>query len=394
MMQPVKKIILFRIRSMDMGGVPKVLINILENLDREKFEPFLLIELRQGELVKDIPRDIRIVSLVPGREEMSGNKLLLFFRLAVRHLKLKCYRFFPSLQKKKIGVYPDIEVSITHSSLPAMVRSPFTYSRKISWFHTDLVRHHSTSKGKRIARMMNRCDTNVFVCRSILANLEQHLNVKIHNPVYIYNTFDREKILIKSTLPFTEDVEKKILARTPLFVSIGRLCHEKGYDLLIEAHAELIHEGFNHSIAIIGWGPNEPQLRKAIRKHSVEGSFFLLGNKNNPYPYLLAANYYIQSSRYEAYPLAVGEALALNKPLISTRAGGVEELITHRENGYLTEFSREGLKKAIIDFLSNPSLVNHISKQQKTFDFNKYNQHIYQQTRTLFDDTLYERNDL
>ncbi len=389
----MKKYILFRIRSMQMGGVPKVLIDIIENLDKEKFVPLVMMDLRQGELVKNLPQSARVIFLTQGREEMGTCQPLLFFRLAFRYLKLKGYRFFPGLLKKKVGVTPDIEVSITHSSLPALVRSPFKNSRKISWFHTDLEHHHSFSQGKRIAEMMKRCHTNVFVCRSILLNMEKHLNMKIRNTVCIYNMFNKKQILSKAAENIRDEYEKTIMKKEHLFVSVGRLCFQKGYDQLITTHAELIREGFVHHIAVVGNGPDYDDLKKAVLKYGVEDSFFLLGSKENPYPYIHAADYYIQPSRYEAYPLAVGEALVLNKPLISTDAGGVSEFITHRGNGYLTSFTKESLKEGIISFLTKPELVEQIIRGQQDFDCESYNRKIQRRIDLLFIGTLQDNKE-
>ncbi|CAD7811901.1 hypothetical protein CHRY9390_02434 [Chryseobacterium aquaeductus] len=77
----MKKRILFRINSMKMGGVPKVLIDVVKNLDKDKFDPFILLDLNQGELRDEIPADIKVFSLAKGREDMHKMQPLLFFSL-------------------------------------------------------------------------------------------------------------------------------------------------------------------------------------------------------------------------------------------------------------------------------------------------------------------------
>ncbi|WP_146944490.1 hypothetical protein [Chryseobacterium hagamense] len=67
------------------------------------------MDLRQGELGKDFPKDVRVISLVHGREEISDHRTQLFFRLSLRNMKLKSYCHFSGLLKRKVRAAPDIE---------------------------------------------------------------------------------------------------------------------------------------------------------------------------------------------------------------------------------------------------------------------------------------------
>jgi len=381
----MKKKVLFRIKSMDMGGVPKVLINILQNIAPERFECFVLMDIFQGELRESIPGNIKVFSLAGGREDMSSVKPVFLLQLLKRHIKLRLFEFFPGLIRSKIDIVPDIEIAIMHSSLPGLMRSPFTNAAKINWFHTDMRFHHTVSFGKKVAAMMNKCDVTVFVSEATQQSLEEYLNVKVRNGVCIYNAINEHEIIAKSLLPAFEDHERNIFNRKNLFVSVGRLVFQKGYDVLLEAHAELIKEGVNHHIAIAGSGPDRKKLEDRIRSLGVGNTFFLLGNKNNPYPYLKAADFYIQPSRYEAYPISLGEAMILNKPIISTKAGGVSEFLEHGNTAHLVDFDKKSLKKAIRKFIFDPDYVEHIRSMQKAFDCSDYNNEIYKKVNAVLD---------
>ena len=67
--------VLFRHRSMEMGGVEKVLLSMLQNLDKDKFEITLLLNLFQGELRGEIPSHIRLEYLTKGKEDFSKNTI-------------------------------------------------------------------------------------------------------------------------------------------------------------------------------------------------------------------------------------------------------------------------------------------------------------------------------
>ncbi|PTT69845.1 MULTISPECIES: glycosyltransferase [unclassified Chryseobacterium] len=373
----MKKRVMFRIRSMQMGGVPKVLIDILKNLDREKFEPSVLLQINQGELLVDIPEDVKITALAKGRQEMSFIKPIRFIQLVIRNLKIQMYKVFPSLIKKKLFETPDIEIAITHSSLPDLLRSPFNNSKKVNWFHTDISWHHSKDYGKKIAGMMKKCDLTIFGSLHTRLIFEKFLDVKIYNGIHIHNTFDEKNVLEKSLLEITDINNRSLDTQKKIFVSVGRLEYQKGYDLLIEVHQELINEGYDHIIVVIGDGSQNVNLNNKVKALKLEDSFLLLGNRNNPYPYIRKADYYIQPSRYESYPIALGETLILNIPIISTDVGGVSELLNHGKTAYLVNFDKYELKTAMKKFMSNPHLVREIKNEQKKFNVENYNTKIH-----------------
>ena len=79
-----KKIkVLFRHRSMEMGGVEKVLLSMLNNLDREKFDISLCLNLFQGELRNQIPSFIPFKVLAKGKEDFCKNKIINFLQQKV-----------------------------------------------------------------------------------------------------------------------------------------------------------------------------------------------------------------------------------------------------------------------------------------------------------------------
>ena len=68
--------VLFRLRSLEMGGVPRVVLDLLRNLPKDKFDFTLMLNLYQGELVSEIPKDIKLIVIEKGREQMSKNSFV------------------------------------------------------------------------------------------------------------------------------------------------------------------------------------------------------------------------------------------------------------------------------------------------------------------------------
>jgi len=377
----MRKKILFRVSSMEMREEQKVLLNIIDLLDRKKFEPIILLDLHQGELLKYIPLDIQVSNIVKGKQDLSPFSILKIFQLVKRHIILIAYQLSPKLLKNKIGITPDIEIAMTHFSLSGLVNSPFQHSKKINWFHSD-IRFFPLSVGKRILSMMKRCDLTVFTSNMTKINFENHLGkTTVSNSMCIYNTVNTQKIR-KQSLEAIEEKDNIVMSGKNTFLSIGQLVYQKGYDLLLQAHVELIKEGVNHHIVIIGDGYGYSTLKKKIKLLGVQNSFFLLGNRANPYPYMVRAPYYIQPSRYESLSSFVREAMIFNKPVISTKCVGAQELIPPN-TGIIVDCSKHRIKKAIKTFLFDPTLVSRIKMKQKEIDFERENQFAFQQIESI-----------
>lgn len=376
-----RKIILFRLRSMEMGGVQKALINILKCLNKDKYDIHLLLNLYQGELLNNIPPEIKTHYLVKGKEGFSKNKIMKVCQLVLRRTILGFYYLFPSLMKYKLNIVPDVEIAFMSANLSELIGSPFKRSKKINWFHSD-IRFFPKKAAQKAIRLMEECDVTVFVSHTTQKNVETYAGHPIPNGLCIYNLFDYQLIRSKAAEVINNETFKK---EGKVFVSVGRMDYAKGYDLLLDAHIELIKEGVEHTIIIVGDGYGRRELKEKIISTKVEETFILAGQKENPYPYIKAADYYIQSSRYEAYPLAIGEATILGKPIISTDVGGVREMIAHKETGYIVNFSKDELKNAIKTFLSEPALIDQLGKNLFNMDFSLHNQNAYQKIENILE---------
>lgn len=367
-MEKVK--VLFRHRSMEMGGVQKVLLDLLNNLDRDKFEIALLLNLKQGVLLNNVPKDIHLSFLAEGKDNFSKNIILNKIQLGLRKLKLSIFNKFPSFTKSKIPFIPDIEIGLFHYDLPNLLNSPYKNSKKICWLHSNMTVLSDYFDANQIISQYKKCDLSVHVSQDTLDDAIKFSEGKLTNGVVIHNAFDINDIVNKSQreLVILDD-------KYPTFLSVGRIGNQKGYDILYEAHKMLLTENIYHKIYIIGQGPDLDKLKQKVIEDENSESFVLLGQKENPFPYILAANFYVQSSRYEAYPLSIGESLILKKVIVSTDVGGIREMIVSGENGILTTPSKEGLYQGMRDVLSNPQLVlkiqNNLKDIHQQFDSNK-----------------------
>lgn len=376
-MQKKKIKVLFRLRSMEMGGVQKVILDLLNNLSKDKFEFTLLLNLYQGELRKDIPKNVKLLYLTKGKEDFSKNPLLKKIQLAFRLLKLYLYKKFPSFQLKEKY---DIEVASSYSEYDMTLNSSNKNSKKIAWFHSEVTYERLRSKSWEYIKKMKKFDYVVFCANQIRNLIEEKYGITFSNSSVIYNAVHVDEIKKKAE-EYNVDYGK---LKKPIFCSIGRLHSRKGYEILVNVHARLINENYIHSIVIVGDGEEMDRLKKQVIALKVEKTFKLLGTKLNPYPYLKEADYFVLPTKSEAYPLVINEALALEKPIISTRVGGIPEMIDNNINGLLVNCNEEEIYQGMKKFIQNSKFVGDIKRNLEKPE-EKFNpDSIYQEVEELF----------
>ncbi|WP_326981866.1 glycosyltransferase [Chryseobacterium sp. MYb264] len=369
-----KRKILFRLRSMETGGVQKVLCDIIKNLPSD-LDLYLLLNLKQGEMLPLIPDNIKVFSLVEGRENFSKNPLVNKLQLVFRRLKLELYHLFPSLIKNKIGFVPDVEIAFTSSEYKALLESPFKKSKKIGWFHVDIRDAAFIEQTKlTIIDQLKRLDLSVFVSQQTRNIIKEVYHVEFPKSMIIYNPFEFNVIREKA---HAFEVDFKTSA--PVFISLGRLIPRKGNKILVEAHKKLIDKGLRHSIWVFGNGQEKEMLTDLIKEYQLEDSFIIHEPVINPYPYIKKADFYVLPSKSEAYPLVIGEALTLGKPIVSTDAGGVKEMMDHEVNGLIVDYDADQLAEGMERLLTDHEWVEKIKENNKTAYLRFENEKIYSQ---------------
>jgi len=131
----------------------------------------------------------------------------------------------------------------------------------------------------------------------------------------------------------------------PFICAMGRLDYQKGFDLLLQAYADLPAE--TPPLVIVGEGPERAALEKLVDNLSLNGRILLPGRVANPAVVLSRAKLFVMSSRFEGFPNALLEAMASGLPVISFDCpSGPADIIRDGENGVLV---RAGDKDALRD---------------------------------------------
>lgn len=158
--------------------------------------------------------------------------------------------------------------------------------------------------------------------------------------------------------------------------SIGRLSPEKGYLCLIEAFGILAEKDPRVRLLIIGEGRERRNLENKIMELRIEDRVFLPGYQPNAAQYIPLFFIFALSSLTEGLPITILEAMQANVPIVSTKVGGLKEVLTNRETGLLVkkenpvEFSR-----ALQELFEDPALRATLAARARSHVIKNFSNH-------------------
>lgn len=369
----MKKII-FLIHTLGGGGAEKVLVNLVNSLDKSKYNVTVMTVIDTGIFKKDLNSDINYKSIFKIPKFFKKNKNSInndsgsllsknnkFVKIGAK-LYSSLWKIIPAkiIHRVFIGHGYDIEVAFLEGITSKIISaSNNKQSRKLSWIHVDLINETKSQNVFINSKSEKKCyeKFNTIVCVSDVVRRQFILKFNYdENKVKTrYNPIDSDEILQKST----EYINDLPISNKFIICTIGRLNNQKGYDRLLRIHNRLIKEGYDYELWIIGDGNKKNSLEEYINQNNLQESVKLLGFKSNPYKYLNIADMFVCSSRAEGFSTVASEAVILGKPIVTTNCSGMTELLgNNNEYGIVTQNDEESLYLGIKKVLDDESLYN------------------------------------
>lgn len=350
----MKKKVLFFHFDLGGGGAEKVLVNLLNQLDLNKYDITLYTIFGDG------------VNKQYLRPEIPHKYI---FKKKFRGFTSIMKLFSPqSLHKLFIKDQYDIEIAYIESSPTRIISGcPNSQTKKIAWVHIQLDELKKFFSPYRTITEAEQCyhkfDKIIFVSKFAEKVFISKTGWKALDTETIYNTNDINTINRLAQEPINLELDKSLIN----ICSVGRMVSQKGFDRLIEVFKKLKSDQLIHRchLYLLGTGEDLEKLKDEVKINKLEDTITFLGYQNNPYKYVSKMDLFICSSRKEGFSTAVTESILLQTPVLTTDCSGMDEILLSGKFGMIVENNTKALYDGLKTILQTPQILDEKKKELK-----------------------------
>lgn len=342
--------ILFLIHDLGPGGAEKVLVNLVNNMDPEKFDITVMDLFGGGVNEQFLKPHVRYISCF--KHMIRGNSHL---------MKLMSPA---ALHKWLIKEKYDVEVSYLEGPSARIISGcPNAETKLISWIHVEQHTRKCAAKAFRSYDESLRCyekfHTTVcvseYVKRDFLSLYPDLEDIRV-----LYNTNETNQIIENSREAVEPDLFKEGEIR---LCGVGKLMPIKGFDRIARIHKRLRNEGYPVHTYILGEGGERQRIESFVNDNGLSDTFTLLGYRTNPYKYVASCDLFLCASTAEGFSTAATEALIVGTPVCTVDVSGMKEMLgENNEYGIVTENNEDALYRGIKKLLDDADLLAHYKK--------------------------------
>ena len=349
------------------GGAQRVMVNLLRELDRERFEGYLVLWRKEGVYFHLLPDDVPVIFFPKKSASMMGHHL----------------RNVNQLAKIMADIEPNLVISFLDSAnvlaletkLLTRQSCPFLISQRNNLSIT-LNKNYPYSRLRRYLKKLfmtllyRKADHIITPSQGIKEDLVQHFSIPGHQISSIENPVDVALIEQESQAtvdyPWPQEQHKVI-------VGVGRLIEQKGFSDLIRAFSQ-VRARIPSKLVILGEGARRTELEALVTSLNLQDDVYMPGFVKNPWAYMRDADLFVLSSHWEGMGgNVILEAMACKTPVIATDCDfGPREIIQHEHNGLLVPVANieqltHGISRVLNDPKEREKLV-HFGRQ-RALDF-------------------------
>jgi len=200
-----------------------------------------------------------------------------------------------------------------------------------------------------------------------------------------YQLNDAKVMVLKNGIVFDNNISKTadLENEFPWFraklkiIAVGRLVGLKGYDVLFNAIAEIVNQGFEDVFVLVaGEGEERPRLEELIRRLNLQRFIKILGLRHDILNLMAFSDIFVMASRYEGLSIAMIEAMACGLPIIASNSPGLSAHIEHEKNGLLfPSMDYKTLAELILKLANDKTLRTKLSLGAKNSFKTEYDMH-------------------
>ena len=364
------------------GGAQRVMVNLLRELDRERFEAYLVLWRKEGVYFHLLPSDVPVIFFPKKSASMMGHHLHNVNQLAKIIADIE-----PNLL---ISFLDSANVLALETKLLTRAPCPFLISQRNN-LSVSLTKNYPYSTLRRrlkkwfMAWLYPKADHIITPSQGIKEDLVQHFYVPAKKITSIENPVDVALIDQQSQAQVNYPWEK---GRHKIIVGVGRLIEQKGFSDLIRAFSQ-VRARIPSKLVILGEGGRRAQLEALVTSLNLQNDVYMPGFVKNPWGYMRDADLFVLSSHWEGMGgNVILEAMACQTPVIATDCDfGPREIIQHEHNGLLVPVADiERLSQVMCRVLNDPNkrtkLVHFGRQRALDFDSSK----ICRRYEELFDE--------
>lgn len=310
------------------GGLETVVHNLARQLDRDGHEIVIVTHrypysLPAKEVIQEIPVK-RILFLYPQGRFLREKRMGLFLA-SCWFVWWSTWRLWRVIR----GCDPDV-VNLHYVGAPApfllllkaILRFPWVVS--LHGGDVDGEPYRSRFRAWLFRRVLNSADSITACSRSLAKQATELIPTSIPDIQVIHNGVDWERFALA----------KSYERPRPYIVAVGQLVPHKGFDLLINAFADISSEFPKVDLLIIGDGESRDHLSNLIQKRNLTERVHLLGRLDNEtVASLMASSLFVAvPSRRESFGIVGLEGMAAGKPILATPVGGLLEFLPSDNN--------------------------------------------------------------
>ena len=347
----MRKKVLFLIHDLGGGGAEKVLVNLVNHLNKDRFEVHVVSIFGNGVNENFLSDEVHY-SYVWKKPFPGNSRILKLIPASILHKW--CVR-------KKY----DVEIAYLEDICAKIISGGSdNHTKRICWVHTDLHHPRVSARGfknfEESEMAFESFDRIVCVSDTVRKDFLV-LYPRVKNAVICYNTLETEKILSLKDEPI-EDVDFK--SQEIKLIAVGKITKNKGFDRLAFIVKRLCEEKYPIHLYALGIGPDQKNIEAYIEKNGIREQYTFLGYQNNPYKFIAASDLFVCASLAEGFSTAATEALIVGTPVCTVEVSGMKEMLgANNEWGIVSENNDESLYLEIKSLLDDPNKLKYFKKR-------------------------------